>query len=107
MHSFELTGPLAYDAVARFDLDVAVLGVDALDPDWGAKVADEDEAQINRLMVERARTVIVAADVSKLSRRAFVRVCPLADINFLVTGHGIDPSAAGKIRAAGVEIVLA
>jgi len=106
LHSFELTGPLAYDAVGRFDLDVAVLGVDALDPDWGAKVADEDEAQINRLMVERARTVIVAADASKLSRRAFVRVCPLADINVLVTGHGIDPSAAAKISAAGVEIVL-
>jgi DeoR family transcriptional regulator of aga operon len=107
LHSFELTGPLAYDAVSRFDLDVAVLGVDALDPDWGAKVADEDEAQINRLMVERARTVIVAADASKLSRRAFARVCPLADINFLVTSPGIDPSAAAKISAAGVEVVLA
>jgi DeoR family transcriptional regulator of aga operon len=106
LHSFELTGPLAYDALSQFDLDVAVLGVNALDPDWGAKVADEDEARINRLMVERARTVIVAADATKLSSRAFARVCPLADINYLVTGQGIDPTAAAKIQAAGVKVVL-
>jgi len=106
LHSFELTGPLAYDALAQFDLDVAVLGVNALDPDWGAKVADDDEARINRLMAERARTVIIAADSSKVSGRAFARVCPLADIDYLVTGAGIDQAAAGKIRAAGVQVVL-
>jgi DeoR family transcriptional regulator of aga operon len=106
LNSFELTGPLAYSALDQFDLDVTVLGVDAFDPDWGAKGADEDEAQINRLMAARAHTVIIAADASKLSARAFARVCPLADIDYLVTGQGIDPAVAGKIRAAGVEVVL-
>ena len=106
LHSFELTGPLAYDALAQFDLDVAVLGVNELDPDWGAKVADADEARINRLMAERASTVIVAADSGKLSGRAFARVCPLADIDYVVTGAGIDPVAAEKIRTAGVQLIL-
>jgi len=106
VNSFELTGPLAYDALAQFDLDVAVLGVNAFDPDWGAKVADEDEARINRLMSERARTVIIAADSSKLGARAFARVCPLADIDYLVTGQSCDPAAIAKVRTAGVTVVL-
>jgi DeoR family transcriptional regulator of aga operon len=106
LHSFELTGPLAYAALAQFDLDVAVLSVSALDPDWGAKVADEDEAGINRMMAERASTVIIAADSSKVSGRAFARVCPLADIDYVVSGAGMDPVAADKIRAAGVQLIL-
>lgn len=106
LHSFELTGPLAYAALAHFDLDVAVLGVNALDRDWGAKVADEDEAQINRLMAERAGRVIIACDGSKLSARAFARVCPLAAIDCVVTGRGGDQAAVRAIRASGVEVVL-
>jgi DeoR family transcriptional regulator of aga operon len=107
LHSFELTGPLAYDALAQFDLDVAVLGVNAFDPEWGAKVADEDEARINRLMAERARTVIIAADGGKFGARAFARVCPLADIDYLVTGAEADPAAVAAVRSAGVEVILA
>jgi DeoR family transcriptional regulator of aga operon len=106
LHSFELTGPLAYAALGQFDLDVAVLGVNALDPEWGAKVSDDDEASINRLMAERAARVIIAADASKLSARAFARVCPLSAIDCVVTGRTGDPAAVEKIRAAGVEVVL-
>lgn len=105
LHSFELTGLLAYDAVSRLDLDVMVLGVDALDPDWGAKVADEDEAYINRLMAAKARTIILAADSSKLSARAFAWVCPLADVSTLVTDAGAPRADIEKIRASGVQVV--
>ncbi|GAA1970869.1 DeoR/GlpR family DNA-binding transcription regulator [Nocardioides panacihumi] len=107
MHSFELTGPLAYDTLAQIDLDVAILGVNALDPTWGAKVADEDEAQINRLMAERARTTIIVADSSKLSARAFVRVCPLGEIDVLVTDAGAGADDVARIREAGVRVVVA
>jgi DeoR family transcriptional regulator of aga operon len=105
LHSFELTGLVAYDAVSQLDLDVTVLGVDALDPDWGAKVVDEDEAQINRLMAAKALTVIVAADSSKLSARAFAWVCPLAGVHTLVTDTAAPRADIEKIRATGVQVV--
>jgi DeoR family transcriptional regulator, aga operon transcriptional repressor len=106
LHSYELTGPLAYDTLARIDLDVAVLGVNALDPDWGAKVADEDEADINRLMAQKASKVIIAADSSKLLARAFARVCPFSDIDVVVTDLDAPAANIAKIRAAGVEVVV-
>jgi DeoR family transcriptional regulator of aga operon len=104
-HSFELTGLVAYDAVSRLDLDVTVLGVDALDPDWGAKAADDDEAQINRLMAAKALTVIIAADSSKLSTRGFAWVCPLADVNTLVTDTAAPRAEIEKVQAAGVQVI--
>ena len=106
MHSYELTGPLAYDTLLQIDLDVAILGVNALDPAWGAKVSDEDEARINRLMADRARTTIIAADSTKLSARAFARVCPLADIDVIVTGAEAAEADIEQMRAAGVRVVL-
>jgi len=106
LHSYELTGPLAFHALSQIELDVAVLGVDALDPDWGAKVADEDEAHINKLMASRAGTVVIATDSSKLAARAFARVCPLSQVNLLVIDSGAPAEDLEKIRAAGVRVVV-
>lgn len=105
LQSFELTGPLAYDTLARIDLDYAMLGVDALDPEYGAKALDEEEAHINRLMARQARTVVVVADSTKLTARAFARVCPLADIDHLVTDTDAPRQALDRIREAGVRVV--
>ncbi len=48
-------------------MDVVFLGVDAVDPVHGAYAHHEGEASINRLMTERARRIVVAADSSKLA----------------------------------------
>ncbi|MFK0172113.1 DeoR/GlpR family DNA-binding transcription regulator [Streptomyces sp. NPDC090306] len=105
LQSFELTGPLAYDTLAQIDLDHAILGVDALDPEYGAKALDEEEARINRLMARQARTVVVVADSTKLAARAFARVCPLTDIDHLVTDTDAPEAALDRIREAGVRVV--
>jgi DeoR family transcriptional regulator, aga operon transcriptional repressor len=106
LQSFELTGPLAYDTLGQIDLDVAFLGVDAFDPVLGAKARDEDEARINRLMAERARTVVVVADSTKLSARAFARICSPAAVDCLVTDDAAPAESVARIREAGVEVVL-
>jgi DeoR family transcriptional regulator, aga operon transcriptional repressor len=107
LQSFELTGPLAYDTLAQIDLDFAFLGVDAFDPELGAKALDEDEARINQLMANRARKVVVVADSSKLAARAFARICPLSAVDYFITDHDAPAEAVGKIRAAGVQVILA
>jgi DeoR family transcriptional regulator of aga operon len=107
LHSFELTGALAYDTLSQIDLDVAILGVNALDPTSGAKVADEDEARINRLMATQASTVIIVADSSKLSARGFARVCKLSEIHYLVTDAQAPREDLEQIADAGVNVIVA
>ncbi|QLH19766.1 DeoR/GlpR family DNA-binding transcription regulator [Streptomyces sp. Rer75] len=105
--SFELMGPLATGVLAQVSLDLAILGVDALDPERGAAAHHEGEAGINHLMADRAARVVVAADSSKLGRRAFARICALDAIEVLVTDTGATEEAIAPYAEAGVRVIRA
>jgi DeoR family transcriptional regulator, aga operon transcriptional repressor len=102
--SYELTGPLAGGVLREITLDVAVLGIDAIDPEQGAYAHHEDEASINRLLAERANRVVVAADSSKVGRRAFARICGIGTVDTLVTDGDIAPEAVERFAEAGVQV---
>lgn len=103
--SYELTGPLAEQVLGQLAVDTAVLGVDGFDPTDGAATRHEDEASINRLLCERARRVVVAADSSKLGVRAFARICATSSVDVLVTDTGLTAEVAEEFTAAGVEVL--
>ena len=105
--SYELTGPLATGVLDQVTLDVAFLGVDAIDAEAGATAHHEGEASTNQLMAKAARQVIIVADSSKVGRRAFARICAPAGIGLLVTDTGIAADDAAALEAAGVEVVTA
>lgn len=105
--SFELIGPLADGVLGQITLDVAVLGVNAFDAVHGAAAHDEDEAAINRLLCERARRVIVAADSTKLGTRAFARICATDAVDTLVTDSAVSDGTAAGFTEAGVTVVRA
>jgi DeoR/GlpR family transcriptional regulator of sugar metabolism len=58
-------------------------------------------------MARQARKVIIVADSSKVGRRAFARICGLADMDVLVTDTGIAPVDMVVLQEAGVEVVTA
>ncbi|MER8015058.1 DeoR/GlpR family DNA-binding transcription regulator [Streptomyces griseoluteus] len=103
--SFELVGPLADGVLGGVTLDVAVLGVGAFDPVHGAAAHDESEAAVNRLLCERAERVVVAADSSKLLRRAFARICGPEPVDTLVTDASVAPETVRRFEEAGVRVL--
>jgi len=105
--SYELTGPLATGLLDQLHLDVALLGVDAVDPEWGATTHHEGEAMINQLLADRARTVVVVADSTKLGKRAFARIRPIDRVDVLVTDSEADAELIERFEAAGVRVVIA
>ncbi|KOT37737.1 alkaline phosphatase [Streptomyces caelestis] len=105
--SYELVGPLADGVLGQITLDVTVLGVVAFDAVHGAAAHDEAEAAVDRLLCERAERVIVAADSSKLGRRAFARICAAEQVDALVTDAGADPETVRRFEEAGLRVVLA
>ncbi|ELS51173.1 DeoR/GlpR family DNA-binding transcription regulator [Streptomyces viridochromogenes] len=102
--SYELVGPLADAVLAQITIDVAVLGVVALDAEHGAAAHDEAEAAINRLLCERAARVIVAADSSKLGRRAFARICAADAVDTLVTDAAAAPETVRRLEEQGLKV---
>ncbi|HEX2904982.1 MAG TPA: DeoR/GlpR family DNA-binding transcription regulator [Jatrophihabitans sp.] len=103
--SFELIGPFAMETLNQLDLDVTIIGAEAIDPAVGVKAMDTDEAQISRLMTARARRVVVAADSTKLHARGFARVCTWDRVSVLVTDTEAGSADLNQIREAGVDVI--
>nr|BFF18043.1 hypothetical protein GCM10025730_15640 [Promicromonospora thailandica] len=105
--SYELVGPLVGATLSEFSLDTAVLGVDGLSAAFGATTVHEGEAEVSRRIGATSRRVIVAADATKLGRATFARICPLADVDVLVTDQPVAPEIEAEFATAGVQIVVA
>jgi DeoR family transcriptional regulator of aga operon len=105
--SYELTGPLATGVLERVSIDVAILGVDGIDPVAGAMAQHEGEASINHLMAQQAGRVVVVADSSKVGRRAFARICAPGEIDMLVTDTGLTEADRARFADAGVQVMTA
>jgi len=105
--SFELVGPLGGNILREVTLDIALLGVDALDVTLGAAAHHEGEAAMNSLMVARARHVVIIADSSKLGGHAFARICPIDRIDTLVTDCNAPAGTLSAFEEAGVKVVTA
>lgn len=103
--TFELVGPLTEGVLQQVVLDVAVLGVDGVDPDFGVMTHHEDEASVSRLFATRARKVILATDSTKMGRRAFARICGLDRVDAIVTDSGIAPDVASSLADSGIEVI--
>ena len=102
--SYEVTGPLAAAGLSQLWIDVAILGVNALSVPEGATCHHEDEAAVSRLMVERARDVIVVAAQGKLGERAFTQICEARQITHVVTTAPEGDEHVAGLREAGATV---
>lgn len=101
--SYELIGPLAERSLEGLNLDLMFLGTNGVTV-TGLSTHDEVEAQTNRRMVERASRVIVVCDSSKIGKVALSSICPLDEIDELITDSGASGEQLDQIREAGVEV---
>ncbi|MFD2025695.1 DeoR/GlpR family DNA-binding transcription regulator [Promicromonospora aerolata] len=101
--SHGLVGPLTTGALERFMVDVAFLGVDAVDPLDGVGEATALEAQVKEVAARRARRTVVLADSTKLDRGAVPAWAPLPAGWTLVT-DGRDEEVLRRYRGAGVVV---
>lgn len=101
--SHGLVGPLTTAGLERFMVDVAFLGVDAVDPLDGVGEATALEAQVKEVAALRARRTVVLADATKLARGAVPAWAPLPAGWTLVTDEQ-DEVVLRRYRDAGVEV---
>lgn len=102
--SYEVTGPLAAAGLSQLWIDVALLGVNGLSAHEGATCQHEDEAAVSRLMVERAREVIVVAAESKLGQRAFTQICEASQVTQIVTTATDGDPRVAELRELGATV---
>ena len=105
--SYELVGPLVTNTLSDLVLDAAILGVDGLSADFGATTLHEGEAEVSQQFARVAKQVIVVADSTKMAKTTFARICPLEDIDILVTDAPVPAPLSDALASAGVRVIIA
>lgn len=103
--AFSLTGPAATDTLSGVFLDKAFIAVTGVDIKRGATAIEPDEAAVFRTMVKQAKQVIVVADSSKVGMISPALICPVSEIDILVTDSGIPAASLSGFKAAGVRVL--
>jgi DeoR family transcriptional regulator, aga operon transcriptional repressor len=103
--SFSLTGNAALTFLEDVYMDKVFLSVTGLDVERGATTLETDEALVYRKMIKQSKQVIVVADSSKLGKIGPAFICPIGQLNVLVTDMGAKDDSVARFERQGVRII--
>lgn len=101
-HSPDLIGPVTEDNLRRFRVQLAILGADALDRD-GIYTDDLGVAGVSRAMIAGAEDVVLVADSSKFTRRAFAQFADWTQVRRLITDAGASADDRRWLAEADID----
>ena len=67
---------------------------------------DVVEAQLNAVMIQVSREVVVVADTSKFQRRSLSVIAKLDAVHKLITDSGANPEVLAALRARNIEVIV-
>ncbi len=105
--SYELVGPIADQALAGLNMEVAVVGVDGISARGGLTTHDEIEADTHATMIRRADRVIVVADGSEVGRVCLAGISAITDVATLVTDTSADAAGIAALRRTDTGVIVA
>ncbi len=101
-----MVGHVAESTLRDFRVDTAFIGVGGITLADGLTEFNVDEAGTKRVMLQRARRRIVVADHTKFGKVMLAAVAPITAADAIVTGAGLDTETVGRLREAGIEVIL-
>ncbi len=105
--SFSLTGNAALSFLDDVYLDKVFLSVTGISAERGATTLETDEALVYRKMLKQAKQVIVVADSSKLENVSPAFICPLGEVNILITDSNASLAQVEPFEQQGVRVIRA
>jgi DeoR family transcriptional regulator of aga operon len=105
-NSLSLTGPIAENSLTNYNCDKLIIGVDGIDSQYGISTPNIEEAQLNKLMIEVSKEVIVVTDSSKFLRRSFALIAPMTDIDIVITDKNIPKEELQRLQNLEIKVIL-
>ncbi len=93
-NSLSYVGRIAKNAAAMFHLDTMFFSCVGISLGGGLTDTNEDEADLKNTMMEHSRTRVAMIDSSKFGQATFCKICPLSEIDYLITDA--DPGREWK-----------
>lgn len=95
-------GSETIEFIRNFNIDVAIMSVDAIDAKRGFLLMGADEAAVARAAIRQAQQTIIVADHQKFGQKAPLVVCPPREIDVVVTDQPLVAEMALSFRDWGV-----
>lgn len=99
-------GPHAEAMIAGLRVRKAILSVAAAN-DEGFFNNNVLLVETERAMMQAADEVIIVADSSKFGHRSLMHLCPLDEVDCIVTDEGLSDEWRAKITSLGVRLIVA
>ncbi|MGI6335961.1 MAG: DeoR/GlpR family DNA-binding transcription regulator [Eubacteriales bacterium] len=100
-------GRAAENVIGSYFADHLFFSCKGFDPAIGLSDSSEEESELRRVMLRRARSRIFLCDHTKCSRVGFTTTATLDDIDKLITDGPFPDGWADAIRSAGVDLIFA
>jgi DeoR family transcriptional regulator, aga operon transcriptional repressor len=104
--AFSLVGPTALESLNAVVMDKVFIGVCGVDAERGATTIEAEEAAVFRAMSRRAKQVVIVADSSKVGMTSPAVICPVTDIDILITDDGVSDDAVKGFGSSHVRVVI-
>lgn len=99
-------GAQTIQQLREFNIDKLFISVDGVDAKMGITNAFPFESEINQVILERAKEIVVVADYTKIGNVSFVQMGRVEQIDMLITDSNADPDALEQLRSAGVDVKI-
>jgi DeoR family transcriptional regulator, aga operon transcriptional repressor len=105
--STAFVGPHAEQMMQSLHADHCFMSTVGIDADLGLTTLDIMEAQLNQRMISSAAQVTVLADSSKFGHRSLSLISDFRNVHRVITDTGAPACQVEKLRAKGIEVILA
>ncbi|MBX3607439.1 MAG: DeoR/GlpR transcriptional regulator [Piscinibacter sp.] len=102
-----IVGEATVDFIAQFKVDIALIGISAIESDGTLRDFDYREVKVARAIIGHSREVWLAADHSKFNRPAMVELARLDQIDMLFTDAQPPAPFPALLAEAGVQLTVA
>ena len=102
-----IVGEAAVDFIRQFKVDIAVIGISAIEADGSLRDFDLREVKVAQTIIQQSRELWLAADHSKFDRQAMVQMDTLQQVDRLFTDAPPPPHFIPLLEQAEVEYTVA
>jgi DeoR/GlpR family transcriptional regulator of sugar metabolism len=95
----------AITKIKQIKADLCFLGVNAIDAEHGITDNDWDVVQVKRAMIESAQKVVCLSIAEKINTSQPFHVCPVEDIDILITELDPDDPLLEPYRKKGIQVI--
>ena len=102
---YTLYGKPCEETLANFNIDLAFITVNGLSIENGLTDFRIHEVDVIKTILSRSKHRVVIADASKFETSSYINICPLKDIDLIVTDSSIPTTIAEDYRKNQIRIL--